>query len=95
MQFGLPLPCQLQCANRIFVHDQQPFRKGQVIIIHEFFVAQIIDFGSLVLDRNLDQTFPCGCNRSRDDTARNRRYESSKQTIHAKNSNSGILQSER
>ena len=50
----------LQGANRIYVHDQQLFRKGQVIIIHELFVAQIIDFGSLVLDRNLDQTFPAG-----------------------------------
>ena len=48
----------LQGTNRIYVHDQQLFRKGQVIIIHELFVAQIIDFGSLVLDRNLDQTFP-------------------------------------
>ena len=50
----------LQGTNRICVHDQQLFRKGQVIIIHELFVAQIIDFGSLVLDRNLDQTFPAG-----------------------------------
>ena len=50
----------LQGTNRIYVHDQQLFRKGQVIITHELFVAQIIDFGSLVLDRNLDQTFPAG-----------------------------------
>ena len=31
-----------------------------MIIIHELFVAQIIDFGSLVLERKLDQTFPAG-----------------------------------
>ena len=50
----------LQGTSRIYVHDQQLFRKGQVIIIHKLFVAQIVDFGSLVLDRNLDQTFPAG-----------------------------------
>ena len=50
----------LQGTNRIYVYDQQLFHKGQMIIIHELFVAQIIDFGSLVLDRNLDQTFPAG-----------------------------------
>ena len=50
----------LQGTNRIYVYDQQLFHKGQMIIIHELFVAQIIDFGSLVLERNLDQTFPAG-----------------------------------
>ena len=50
----------LQGTNRTYVYDQQLFHKGQMIIIHELFVAQIIDFGSLVLDRNLNQTFPTG-----------------------------------
>ena len=56
---ALAMPA-LQDTNRIYVHDQQLFRKLQMIIIHELFVAQNIDFGSLVLDRNLDQTFPAG-----------------------------------
>ena len=50
----------LQGTNRIYVFDQQLFHKGQMIIIHEVFVAQNIDFRSLVLDRNLDRTFPAG-----------------------------------
>ena len=63
-------------------------RKGQVIIMHELFVAQITDFGSLVLDGNLDQTFPAGAivRKKKDDPLSN-------QTIDTKNSNyqSGIL----
>ena len=51
----------LQGTNRIYVFDQQLFlTRVKWSIIHELFVAQIIDFGSLVLDRNLDQTFPAG-----------------------------------
>ena len=34
--------------------------QGSMIIIHERFVAKIVDFGSLVLDRPLDQDYPCG-----------------------------------
>ena len=36
------------------------FHKGQTIIIGERFVAKIVNFGSLILDRNLDQNYPAG-----------------------------------
>ena len=50
----------LKGTNFIYVCHQDLFHKGQTIITGERFVAKIIDFGSLVLDRNLDQTFPAG-----------------------------------
>ena len=50
----------LKGANRMYVLDQHLFHKGRVIIIHELFVAQIVDFGSLVLERDLDQTYLSG-----------------------------------
>ena len=47
-------------TNKIYVCDQQLFRKGQTIIIGQCFVAKIIDYGSLVLDRPSDQDYRNG-----------------------------------
>ena len=50
----------LKGMNKIYVCHQDLFHKGQMIIIGERFVAKIVDYGSLVLDRPLDQEYPSG-----------------------------------
>ena len=50
----------LKGTDFIYVCHQDLFHKGQTIIIGERFVAKIVVFGSLVLDRKLDRTFPAG-----------------------------------
>ena len=53
----LALP-SLKGVTRIYVEDQTHFKVGKIIIICELFMAQVIAFGSLVLDRPLDRDYP-------------------------------------
>ena len=55
----LALP-SLKGVTRIYVEDQTHFKLGKIIIICELFAAQLIAFGSLVLDRPLDRDYPAG-----------------------------------
>ena len=55
----LALP-SLKGVTRIYVEDQTHFKVGKIIIICELFMAQVIAFGSLVLDRPLDRDYPAG-----------------------------------
>ena len=55
----LALP-SLKGVTRIYVDDQTHFKVGRIIIICELFMAQVIAFGSLVLDRPLDRDYPAG-----------------------------------
>ena len=55
----LALP-SLRGVTRIYVEDQTHFKVGKIIIISELFMAQVIAFGSLVLDRPLDRDYPAG-----------------------------------
>ena len=50
----------LKGVTRIYVEDQTHFKVGKIIIICELFMAQVIAFGSLVLDRPLDRDYPAG-----------------------------------
>ena len=55
----LALP-SLRGVTRIYVEDQTHFKLGKIITICELFMAQVIAFGSLVLDRPLDRDYPAG-----------------------------------
>ena len=55
----LALP-SLKGVTRIYVEDQTHFKVGRIIIICELFMAQMIAFGSLVLDRPWDRDYPAG-----------------------------------
>ena len=55
----LALP-SLKGVTRIYVDDQTHFKVGKIIIICELFMAQVIAFGSLILDRPLDRDYPAG-----------------------------------
>ena len=55
----LALP-SLKGVTKIYVEDQTHFKVGKIIIICELFMAQVIAFGSLVLDRPLDRDYPAG-----------------------------------
>ena len=55
----LALP-SLKGVTRLYVEDQTHFKVGKIIIICELFMAQVIAFGSLVLDRPLDRDYPAG-----------------------------------
>ena len=48
----------LKGVTRIYVEDQTHFKVGKIILICELFMAQVIAFGSLVLDRPLDRDYP-------------------------------------
>ena len=50
----------LKGMTRIYVDDQTHFKVGKIIIICELFMAQVVAFGSLVLDRPLDRDYPVG-----------------------------------
>ena len=50
----------LKGTRRIYVQDQKDFQWGRVVSIHEIFAAQVIAYGSLVLDRALDRDYPVG-----------------------------------
>ena len=50
----------LKGVTRLYVEDQTHFKVGKIIIISELFMAQVIAFGSLVLDRPLDRDYPAG-----------------------------------
>ena len=54
----------LKGTKGLYVEDQTDFKKGRVVIIYELFAAQIVAFGSIVLDRPLDRDYPVGSTES-------------------------------
>ena len=50
----------LKGSRRIYVQDQTGFRIGRIILIHDLFAAQIVAYGSIVLDRPVDRDYPVG-----------------------------------
>ena len=42
----------LKGAKRLYVQDQTGFRIGRIVIIHDLFAAQIVAYGSIVIDRS-------------------------------------------
>ena len=50
----------LKGAKRLYVQDQTGFRIGRKVIIHDLFAAQIVAYGSIVIDRPVDRDYPVG-----------------------------------
>ena len=50
----------LKGTKRIYVQDQSEFKLGNTILICEIFAAQVVAYGSLILDRALDRDYPVG-----------------------------------
>ena len=50
----------LKGARRLYVQDQTGFHIGRIVIIHDLFAAQIVAFGSIVIDRPVDRDYPIG-----------------------------------
>ena len=50
----------LKGTRRLYVQDQTGFRIGRIVIIHELFAAQIVAYGSIVIDRPVDRDYPIG-----------------------------------
>ena len=48
----------LKGTNLTYVQDQTEFKIGRIILIYDVFAAQVIAYGSLVLDRVLDRNYP-------------------------------------
>ena len=46
--------------RRLYVQDQTGFRIGRIVIIHDLFAAQIVSYGSIVIDRPVDRDYPIG-----------------------------------
>ena len=45
----------LKGTRRLYVQDQTGFRIGRIVIIHDLFAAQIVAYGSIVIDRPVDR----------------------------------------
>ena len=50
----------LKGTKRLYVEDKTHFKIGRSIIIHNLFMAQVVAFGSLFLDRPVDRNYPAG-----------------------------------
>ena len=50
----------LKGTRRLCVQDQTGFRIGRIVIIHDLFAAQIVAYGSIVIDRPVDRDYPIG-----------------------------------
>ena len=50
----------LKGTRRLYVQDQTGFRIGRIVIIHDLFAAQIVAYGSIVIDRPVDRDYPIG-----------------------------------
>ena len=50
----------LKGTNWIYVQDQTELQVGRIVLIYDIFAAQVIAYGSLVLDRVLDRDYPVG-----------------------------------
>ena len=50
----------LKGIRRLYVQDQTGFRIGRIVIIHDLFAAQIVAYGSIVIDRPVDRDYPIG-----------------------------------
>ena len=50
----------LKGTKRLYVQDQTGFRIGRIVIIHDLFAAQIVAYGSIVIDRPVDRDYPIG-----------------------------------
>ena len=48
----------LKGTRRLYVQDQTGFRIGRIVIIHDLFAAQIVAYGSIVIDRPVDRDYP-------------------------------------
>ena len=47
----------LKGTRRLYVQDQSGFRIGRIVIIHDLFAAQIVAYGSIVVDRPVDRDY--------------------------------------
>ena len=47
----------LKRTRRLYVQDQTGFRIGRIVIIHDLFAAQIVAYGSFVIDRPVDRDY--------------------------------------
>ena len=50
----------LKGTKRLYVQDQTGFRIGRIVIIHDLFAAQIVAYGSIIIDRPVDRDYPAG-----------------------------------
>ena len=50
----------LKGTKRLYVQDQTGFRIGRIVIIHDLFAAQIVAYGSIIIDRPVDRDYPIG-----------------------------------
>ena len=50
----------LKGTRRLYVQDQSGFRIGRIVIIHDLFAAQIVGYGSIIIDRPVDRDYPVG-----------------------------------
>ena len=50
----------LKGTRRLCVQDQTGFRIGGIILIHDLFAAQIVAYGSIVIDRPVDRDYLIG-----------------------------------
>ena len=50
----------LKGTRRLYVQDQTGFRIGRIVIIHDLFAAQIVAYGSIIIDRPVDRDYPIG-----------------------------------
>ena len=50
----------LKGTGRLYVQDQTGFRIGRIVLIHDVFAAQIVAYGSIVIDRPVDRDHPIG-----------------------------------
>ena len=50
----------LKGTRRLYVQDQSGFRIGRIVIIHDLFAAQVVAYGSIVIDRPVDRDYPVG-----------------------------------
>ena len=50
----------LKGTRRLYVQDQSGFLIGRIVIIHDLFAAQIVAYGSIIIDRPVDRDYPIG-----------------------------------
>ena len=50
----------LKGTRRLYVQDQNGFRLGRIVIIHDLLAAQIVAYGSIIIDRPVDRDYPVG-----------------------------------
>ena len=50
----------LKGTRRLYVSRSKWFRIGRIVIIHDLFAAQIVAYGSIIIDRPVDRDYPVG-----------------------------------